>query len=229
MTALPALGFGLWIARKKKFAQSASFWGIIPQRKQMSDFASYYASLPDDDLLRLTADVANLLPGAREALKREADKRKLLTEGVDWSAQPLTHRATLPYSWGKFQGWVMVICGVLAFFVMAGRGNIFGIIAAPFSAYTGYALLKRKRHGILLFYIGAGIAALFALFVDFGAVVGLLAATTDSAERSGYFLGQALTMTAAIVGWWLVPAIAYYRKRMPEFRKDAVVPEIPRV
>jgi hypothetical protein len=189
------------------------------EEREMSDFASHYASLPDDDLLRLTADVADLLPEAREALKTETQKRNLSTESIDWNAQPPAPTLTLPYSWGKFQGWAMLICGIFAFFVMVGKGNVLGIVTAPFNAYTGFALIKRKRHGIILFYVGTGIAALCALFVDIVAVADLFTSTAESAENAGYLLGQAIALTLVIGGLWVIPALFYYRKRLPEFRK----------
>jgi hypothetical protein len=196
-------------------------------REHMSDFASYYASLPEDDLLRITADVANLLPEARKALKAEVEKRNLALATVEWSALPPASQSTSSYSWGKFQGWAMLVCGAFAFLVMLVRGDIFGIIAAPLGAYTGYALIKRKPHGVILFYIGTGIAAVLAIFIDFAAVDGLLASTTESAEKAGYLLGQAIMMTMVTIGWWLIPALAYYRKRQAEFRNNAGSVETP--
>lgn len=184
----------------------------------MSDFATYYASLPDDDLLRLTADIANLLPQAREALKAETERRNLSTAALDWGAQPLAPLGIPPYSWGKFQGWFSLISGVLAFFAMAAKGDILGIALTCLSAIIGYGLIRKRRWGFVLFFIAAAIAAGIALVLD---TVAILSAFSGS-EQASTLLAQAVMVSAINGLWWVVPAVTYYRKRMSEFRKAAV-------
>jgi hypothetical protein len=182
----------------------------------MSDFASHYASLSDDDLARSTADIASLLPEAREALKTEAEKRNLPTEGIEWTAQRPPLSANLPYSWGRFQGWMMLVCGILGFFEMAGKGHIFGIAAASLTAVIGLGLIRRVRWGFTLFFIGTGITILIALIVDLLAVYALFSNSSNTAD----VVAQALTVTTVNVLWWFVPAVTYYRKRIMNSRNQ---------
>ena len=181
----------------------------------MSDFASHYASTSDDDLAGLTADRASLLPEAREALKTEAIKRHLPTGGIDWNEKSPPFPANAPYSWGKFQGWVMLVCGIVGVFEMAGKGDIFGIAAASLVVVVGFGLIKKARWGFILFFIGAVIAILIALLVDLLAVRVLF---SDSRNATDVIV-QALTVTTVNVVWWVVPALTYYRRRLNGFKK----------
>lgn len=54
----------------------------------MNSFAQHYALLADDDLIRVSADTASLLPQARQALRLELEYRGLPISGTDWNAQP---------------------------------------------------------------------------------------------------------------------------------------------
>jgi hypothetical protein len=196
--------------------------------QSLEDYVRHYSLSSDEDLSRLSLDVQSLVPEAREALRLEMERRSLPVEAIDWTAQPPAPPAMLPYSWGNFQGWMLLICGVIAVFVMLGRGDNSGFLDAILSAYTGYALIKRKPNAIILFYVGTGIAALFALVLDIRAIAGIFTITTETvgntitsktAENVGYLSGEAIVQTALTVGWWLIPALTYYRKRQPEFRK----------
>lgn len=46
----------------------------------------------DDDLARLSGDIASLVPNARDALRLEMQRRGLSVEGLDWDAQPLPEK-----------------------------------------------------------------------------------------------------------------------------------------
>jgi hypothetical protein len=52
------------------------------------NFGQLYATMRDDDLQRLSLDVVNLLPKAREALRAEMERRHFPIAEIDWSAQP---------------------------------------------------------------------------------------------------------------------------------------------
>ena len=62
----------------------------------MSSFAETYASMADDDLVRLSNDIASLLPAAREALSLEMQRREIPVDGLDWSTQPPTEEVEKP-------------------------------------------------------------------------------------------------------------------------------------
>jgi hypothetical protein len=51
-------------------------------------FGEHYVAMRDDDLQRLSFDVGNLVPKAREALRSEMDRRHFPIAEVDWNAQP---------------------------------------------------------------------------------------------------------------------------------------------
>ena len=57
----------------------------------MTAFADHYALLEDDDIVRLSADIASLVPEARQPLKLELERRGLSTTGINWDAPPTTH------------------------------------------------------------------------------------------------------------------------------------------
>jgi hypothetical protein len=52
------------------------------------NFGQRYVSMSDDDLRRLSLDVGNLVPKAREALRAEMERRHFPIAEIDWSAQP---------------------------------------------------------------------------------------------------------------------------------------------
>ena len=54
----------------------------------VESFAEHYASMPDDDLQRLSLEVATLVPNAREALRAELERRQFSVVDIDWTAQP---------------------------------------------------------------------------------------------------------------------------------------------
>jgi TPR repeat protein len=156
-------------------------------------------------------------PEPAETPIKRTPENETSTDAIDWSAQPaLALSATLPYSWGKFQGWALLIGGVFAFFVMVGRGDIFGIVSASLSALIGYGLIRKERWGHVLFFIGAGIAAVIALFVGLLAILAL----SSGSENASKTIAEAFALSTVNVLWWIVPAIFYYPKRRREFSRN---------
>ena len=101
----------------------------------------------------------------------------------------------MPYKWGKFQGWLQVVCGPLilvlgAFLVLdggtdAGQG-LWLFFAGALEFPTGLGILKRKRFGLILVYVGLGLAV---LMTGLSFVVG----TAAVGQAAGNLLVSALT------------------------------------
>jgi len=169
----------------------------------MNDFASYYASLSDDDLLRLTADVANLRPEAREALSTETQKRNLPCVSVDWNAQP----EPKPPAGG---GWLLLYCVGAVFinpiwliFTTVNQPTV-ALIAAPDSVLLlGAGILLWKRNPRGLDWVRWSYLYLFGLLcVDF-----VVVAMGRNPEAIGAFIGETLVGLIPVLLWWL-----YFRR-----------------
>lgn len=92
-------------------------------------YGSYYSAKSDDDLLRLAADIASLVPNAREALRMEMERRRLSVEGLDWSAQPNIAQPDLADSGGKFRRilrnfLIFLACDAVYFLLIVGVASI---------------------------------------------------------------------------------------------------------
>jgi hypothetical protein len=65
-------------------------------------YSKRYSGLSNEDIVRLTADVANLVPNARAALRLELQRRGM-GDSVDWMAQPVTAPVVRKESSGMFR------------------------------------------------------------------------------------------------------------------------------
>jgi hypothetical protein len=169
----------------------------------MNDFASHYASLPDDELLRLTADVANLRPEAREALRAETQTRNLPCVTVDWNAQPKLEPL-------KIRGWLFLYClgavlinPVWLYFTVSSQPTL-GLIVAPDSILVmGGGLLLWRRDPRGLDWVRWSYLYLFALLcLDL-----VVFAVEGNPEAIGYFVGSVLVGSIPLLLWWI-----YFRR-----------------
>ena len=119
-----------------------------------------------------------------------SENAALVAEGT---SQPRPPRS---YWWGKFQGWGLVITGIII------------ALAVPASPYLP---LAKHLAGLLLIFTGLGLARkkLYGLVLFYG-VFALVVAGCILTSMSGEGI---ISATA----FWLIPAIFYYPKRRREF------------
>jgi hypothetical protein len=88
--------FGEFVSLGGEFVMSASSGSVEAYRK-------HYSALADEDIVRLTTDVANLLPNAREALRNEMASRQLPVEGIEWDTDQIQPPP-------RVGGWLWLYC-----------------------------------------------------------------------------------------------------------------------
>jgi hypothetical protein len=122
-------------------------------------------------------------------------------ESSDGIAQLVPPTKTRGYRWGKFQGWTMVVVGLLNCIPINGLTTTEGLIiwlglltAGVTTAFLGIGLLRKRRYGLILMYVSIVIIALGIVRSVVSLVWGL-----------------------SVILWFLIPAIFYYPKRHEEF------------
>lgn len=111
------------------------------------------------------------------------------------------------YRWGKFQGWVLLLFGLLgvlvrhSFFLL----NLWGIFGAVVQTAAGFGLIQRARYGIICFYLGCALLT-----------VGSYTFLTMLVFRGIPIESFSIVYCALAWSWWGIPAIFYYPKRWKE-------------
>jgi TPR repeat protein len=116
-------------------------------------YCKHYFKMPDDDLIRLAADVANLVPEAREALRIELMSRKIPCEDIDWTVQRAPQKQEK--SGGIFRRFLRNI-GIFAVCWLAGMAILFPIVS-----YS--EILSPEAFASLMVDVYVRLALLFAL------------------------------------------------------------------
>jgi hypothetical protein len=116
------------------------------------------------------------------------------------------------YRWGKFQGWVTFILGVVVWIpTVFGSPNgliqwVITLLVSAVMIFMGLGLIQKKRIGLILLYLNLPVIALGFVFAHLPRVE-----------------------TAFLVLWYILPAVFYYPKRLKEFSFQANinVPPLP--
>lgn len=188
--------------------------GVVNQLK-IEEFAENYRHRTTDELLQVKQ--GDLFPEARIALEAELRARPeaLLSN--------TTIERGLPYRWGKFQGWVLLVVGsfaavalILLFLGFPLDENSKGYaIVSPLMIASGYAFVRRKKHAPVMPYVWMGIFVL-----DF--LISALGAATDKSltpEQQGHQMGTGIGKALFGFIFWGLCAI-YYHKRRSEFAAE---------
>jgi len=129
----------------------------------------------------------------------------MTTESSDGIAQLVPPTKTRGYRWGKFQGWTMVVVGLLNCIPINGLTTTEGLIiwlgqltAGILTVFLGVGLLRKRRYGLILMYVSIVIIA-----------VGIVRSVVS------------LVWGLSIILWFLIPVILYYPKRRSEFTRNA--------
>jgi hypothetical protein len=140
------------------------------ERKEgkMNSFVEHYASLPQEDLHRLSLDVQSLTPQAREALRQEMRRRQISTEAVDWTAQP-EQVSDLQ----RIGGWLLFYCVCAVVFlpiwmlVALPQGPLWvALLLLPSGVIqVGSGLLLWRRNPSGLRWVRCGLLYLLAVFL----------------------------------------------------------------
>ena len=143
----------------------------------------------------------------------------------------------LPYRWGRFQGWVLLISSPIIFVIsiffltdpghlLAGPGesgeNALRLVLAPFGAATGLGIVKKRRFGLWLAY---GWLVLYLCILALFVVGTALNQGPQTQEQT-----RALAQTIAAIVIWAA-SVRYYRRRRTEFtrREKTAAPRKPRM
>ncbi len=109
--------------------------------------------------------------------------------------------APLPYRWGRFQGWAILLSAALMTIVTLSADRLdswehfLNLVRPSVALLAGIGLLRKHRFGLLLYYLACTLYS----FSGLGALV-----LSDA---------SVLFLVAVILGFWLVPAVFYYPKR----------------
>ncbi|MGD0521158.1 MAG: tetratricopeptide repeat protein [Terracidiphilus sp.] len=127
--------------------------------------------------------------------------------------QPVTAKPIAQFRWGMFQGWVILVIGVLD--LLDGHpillGNMYGRWGGILLVITGIGLINRAKEGLVLFFICNG-----ALLAGFLWTFRFSMLSFDFESMSGV----PLALLGLLLAWWLTPAIFYYPKRWKEFSRS---------
>lgn len=142
----------------------------------MPDFARHYAASSDEALLRWADDVENLVPEARGALMEEMDRRRLVTDGVQWDAPAPSRDPRAP-------GWIFIYCfGALVIdpiwtLLTVGKEPRLAFIFVPYCvllATSAVMLLRRSPRALrvvrwcFIYYLSVVVLGLLAVFLTGG-------------------------------------------------------------
>jgi hypothetical protein len=125
------------------------------------------------------------------------------------TAAPAGATQNLPYNWGKFQGWVMMIAGP---FVALQNSGWLAILTVPLTIATGYAFVRRKKFAVAMTYAWM----IFIASISLLGVVDAFIRQRITPYEQGEEIGQAIGTLVIGLGFWSLCAM-YYRKRRPEF------------
>jgi TPR repeat protein len=155
------------------------------------------------------------LDGAPVNVARRPEPADAVIESTPEHTESVSVTQVYGYQWGKFQGWATLICGLFAILVLIGKGDILGAALGSLSAVAGYGLIRKERWGFVLYFIGAGTAAVIALLVDLLAILPLF----SRSESASSVIGEAFVVSTVNGLWWIIPAIFYYPKRWKELSR----------
>ena len=109
------------------------------------------------------------------------------------------------YRWGKFQGWTMLVSGLIGLLITPFRhddpwGNAGWDAGVVLAICLGFGLIRKHRLGLILLYVSLPFEILISMV--------------------HLSISPSLTYVA-ILTWWTIPAVLYYPKRRNEFTGSA--------
>ena len=125
---------------------------------------------------------------------------------------------SLPYRWGRFQGWVCLVVGLFAAIfspiAIASKDEraLEYAIVSPLLIASGYAFIRRRRYAVLMTYLWMGLYVV--IFLAY-----LLNGSTNKSltpYQQGEEIGRGIGTLIVGLGFWGL-CYVYYRKRVPEF------------
>jgi zinc ribbon protein len=138
------------------------------------------------------------------------------------SGAPADLKQTLPYRWGKFQGWVSLVTGLFAagFAIswVLGRNDALSetatnyAIASPLLFVSGYVFLWRKNFSVAITYVWMVVIGVEFLVV----AISTLTNTELAVEKKTENITEIALRSAVGLAIWAACRV-YYRKRQPEF------------
>lgn len=144
-------------------------------------------------------------PPQRESVSTNLELPPMPIVSSDEKGQPIGAVQTRTYRWGKFQGWTMIVVGLLNCIPINGLTTTEGLIiwlglltAGVTTVFLGIGLLRKRRYGLILMYVSIVIIALGIVRSVVSLVWGL-----------------------SVILWFLIPALFYYPKRRSEFSRNA--------
>lgn len=133
----------------------------------------------------------------------------------------------LPYLWGFFQGWVLLVVGLFAaiscflpLFGMPLDVNAKGYaMVSPLLIASGYAFIRRKKYAVLMTYLWLGLYVLvFLLLLVLLLMGGLTDKSLTPMQQSEEIWAWMAQIGAGLLSWGL--CAIYYRKRRSEFASE---------
>ena len=131
-------------------------------------------------------------------------------ELTDPVAAPATPKQTLPYKWGKYQGWVSLIVGAFAALyaivsllsgaTMDERSTGYAI-ASPLLIVSGYAFIRRKKYALTMTYVWM----IFHVGIFIFRSLGVLTSKLFTPEQQEDFIGTGIgPLLAALLFWGIL-------------------------
>lgn len=119
---------------------------------------------------------------------------------------------TLPYNWGKFQGWVSLVVGIFALLLspilIGDEKAATYVIASPLLIVSGYAFVQRKTWAAKMPFVWMAFALLLAVI----SVVYAENQNSLTEYQRGEEIGRAGAQAFFQLMFWWACAV-YYRKR----------------
>lgn len=113
---------------------------------------------------------------------------------------------TLPYRWGKFQGWVCLVVGIFAAafspIAIASKDEraLEYAIVSPLLIASGYAFVRRRKYSVLMTYLWMGLYAIIFLAYLLDGVTNKSFTPAQQGEEIGKGVG---TLIVGLAFWGL--------------------------
>lgn len=158
-----------------------------------AEFAASYASMLDGELERISLDVSSLVSNAREALRREMERRELQTETISWDCpDPERCEYDTSVNWNalaidRYRNGYSIANAVARF---GATVKVIGIFLGGLISVGGLVAAHEWATGAFIFLL-TGVCVAFAGYCIGVLVVSageLLKALFDTAVNGSHFL-----------------------------------------